>query len=642
MTNINQNQSTRQNQSSRFSLRQIVATPLLLAAIFSAGHVSSAIAQDDAPTRANTQGAAQTRARIAERLGLKAEALAPKTLPEAYQGNPGTEARTGGDYIGSGQQNVRVESTSGVSDMVGTTSVEDFQGTQKNLASTHESADGFRNYFTTWYTPNFARRDSAVSVWQFHDFASYNYDLWNSGGTDYGVDSVRVMWHDSHGGMSSPNNFVTSMGANWASNGWNASSANMALGGNYNSFGDERLRYMFWNTCNSVMISGGNNPYSTWGVRAKGVRFVFGYETVSIDSPNYGKFFWEEWNKGKSLSTAWLDASWRINTKQSPSVVAFGANQTEASDRLYNERSFSAGAASNNWGQWRWYTARSAASVTTVTTDAAQDDSNQTTARPQTLAIPRQARTRQVTEHSNSNNEVLELSQSLGINLDDSSLIQERPLGIRAVKTNNATLIVEKNGSFEMMIESSDNGVVSDNEVTDEELINRASGIAGQLSILKGQQYRVGMIRDTKESGGFEGFTDHTRTVEKTIIIDQTIDGVPFIDPDAGHLEVTFDARNGQATRLRSSLRRITTPIEAVENEVETSLEQLRQTARQSFAGSTRAEASHTLEVMLESEEIGYQMMNGRAVPVYRALIKDPNFSLSRPQLAIIPLVKSN
>ncbi len=632
MTSINQNQSTRQNHSSRFSLRQAIAAPLLLAAVFSATPGTSAFAQD----------VEQTRAKVAARLGIKAEALTPKSLPEAYQGNPGSENRQSSDVIvyDRQNQNARTESTSGVSDMVGTTSVEDFQGTQQNLSNTHESADGFRNYFTTWYTPNFARRDSAVSVWQFHDFANYNYDLWNSGGTDYGADSVRVMWHDSHGGMSSPNNFVTSMGANWAGNGWNASSANMALGGNYYSYGDERLRYMFWNTCNSVMISGGNNPYSTWGVRSKGVRFVFGYETVSIDSPNYGKFFWEEWNKGKSLSTAWLDASWRINTKQSPAVVAFGANQTEATDRLYNERYFYAGAAANNWGQWRWYTARSAASLTTVTTEA-----NGQTPTQQPLAIPRQARAQQVAERSNTNDEVLELSRSLGINLDDSSLIQERASGIRAVQANNATLVVEKNGNFELMIEPTDSPATSEAEVTDEALIRRATEVAGQLSILNGQKYRVGTLRETKESGGFEGFTDNTRTVEKTVIIDQTIDGVPFIDTEAGHLEVTFDARNGQATRVRSSLRRITAAIETVESGEEVSLEQVRRSAIQRFAAPARRgsrNAAQALEVVPESEEIGYQMIDGKAVPVYRALIKDPNFEFSRPQMAIIPLVKSN
>ena len=257
------------------------------------------------------------------------------------------------------------------------------------------------------------------------------------------------------------------------------------------------------------------------------------------------------------------------------------------------------------------------------------------------MAIPRQARAQQVAERSNTNDEVLELSRSLGIGLEDSNLIQERALGIRAVQANNATLIVEKNGNFELMVEPTDSPAASEAEIADEALIGRATEIAGQLSILNGQQYRIGMIRDTKESGGFEGFTEATRTVEKTVIIDQTIDGVPFIDSEAGHLEVTFDARNGQATRVRSSLRRITAPIASSEATEEVSLEQVRRSAIQRFAAPAQRgsrNAAQTLEIVPASEEIGYQMIDGKAVPVYRALIKDPNFELNRPQLAIIPL----
>ena len=628
-------------QPSRRSLRQSLTTSLLLAAIFSGVQVSSVSAQD----------AVQTWANMASRLGVKADALAPKSLPEAYQANPASDHRQSSDVIVSDRTNnfELPKSTSGVSDMVGTTSVENFQGTQSNLSHTHESADGFRNYFNTWYTPNFARRDSAVSVWQFHDFASYNYDLWTSSGTDYGADGVRVMFHSGHGGMSSANNFFVPMGANWSGYGWNARSSNMALGGNYYSYGDERLRYMFWDTCNSVMVSGGHNPYSTWGVRSKGIRMVFGYETVSIDSPNYGKYFWEEWNKGKSLSTAFLDASWRINTGQSPAVVAFGANQTEATDRLYNERYLYAGAAANNWGQWRWYYARSAASFTAVDARGARTrneaNGDQNNPQPEALQIPRRAQSRQVAERSNSNDEVLELSRSFGINLDDTSLIQERPSDLRAIKTNNGTLVIEQNGNFELLLDPAETTVSNENEVEDRELIRRASDLAGELSLLKGQEYRVSMIRDTKESGGFEGFTGETRTVEKTIVIDQLIDGVAFIDPEAGHLEITFDARSGQATRLRSSLRQIkTTSAETTESVVETSLEQLRQTARQRFiaatktAGQQTSDAALEADITLEGEQIGYQMIEGKAVPVYRTLVKSASSQLNRPQLTIIPL----
>lgn len=606
----------RRNQATSFSLRHLLAAPIFIAALWAA----PVCAQDAAPARTT----------FAAKLGAKTDALTPKPNAEIYQANPMSDERTATDSLLSRMPEAKLNSTSGVSDMVGTTSVEDFQGMQAKLYSTHESADGFRNYFSTWYTPNFARRDTAVSVWLFHDFGSYNYDMWNSGGTDLGVDGVRVAWHSGHGGMSSANRFFAPMGANWASNGWNAQSLNMAMGGNHNSFGDERLRYMFWDTCNSVMVSGGHDPYSTWGVRAKGLRMVFGYETVSIDSPNYGKYFWEEWNKGKSLSTAFLDASWRINTNQSPAVVAFGANSAEATDRLYNERYLYAGAAANNWGQWRWYYARSAASGRQATLETSEE--------AQTLAVPAQLHLRQVVAQSNSNDEVVELSRTLGIELADSSLIQDRPLGLRAVKANHATLVVEQNGNFEMMIEANPDLPVSDDEIADSELIHRASELAAQLSVLQGQEYRVSLIRDTKESGGFEGFTAPERTVEKTIIIDQTINGVPFIDPDAGHLEVTFDARNGQTTRVRSSLRRLSAAVEGFTPRTKTSVAQLRLAALQSVGSSAKLNATESLEVVPETEAIGYQMVDGQAVPVYRTQIKDPNFELSRPQQVIVRL----
>ena len=67
---------------------------------------------------------------------------------------------------------------------------------------------------------------------------------------------------------------------------------------------------------------------------------IFGFETVSYDNANYGSYFFEEWNKNKSFSQAWLDASWRIAHDQGPTAAACGATQAEAQDRLFNERLF--------------------------------------------------------------------------------------------------------------------------------------------------------------------------------------------------------------------------------------------------------------------------------------------------------------
>ena len=90
---------------------------------------------------------------------------------------------------------------------------------------------------------------------------------------------------------------------------------------------------------------------------------LFGYETVSYDNPNYGKYFWDEWRKGKSFSKAFLDASWRISHRQAPAVVACGATKNEAINRVFNERKLYWGAVSRNWWWWRWYYAASSATA---------------------------------------------------------------------------------------------------------------------------------------------------------------------------------------------------------------------------------------------------------------------------------------
>ena len=105
---------------------------------------------------------------LATELGLRSSDL-ELTTPESYRTNPVTappQAKSGS------------QSSSGVSDVVGTLSIQDFQGTQPTVYHTHASADGFRNYLATWYIPNFIYRDNGVGVWQYHDvYGGDNYDL---------------------------------------------------------------------------------------------------------------------------------------------------------------------------------------------------------------------------------------------------------------------------------------------------------------------------------------------------------------------------------------------------------------------------------------------------------------------------------
>ena len=433
--------------------------------------------------------------------------------------------------------------------------------------------------------------------------------------------------------MWSTNVFFAPMGSNWADRGWNAFSTQMFLGGNNYSYGDERLRYMFWDTCNSVMISGGNNPYSTWGTRARGVRMVFGYETTSIDSPNYGKFFWEEWNKGKTLAQAFVDASWRINTRQSPAVVAFGSDANDAGYRLNNERYLYAGAVGNNWGQWRWYNARS---VATSVRSAAADRLNSQQGGTLYSVVPR----------SNMASEVTEIAHSFGINVYDASQIQKRPFGLQAVETKAGNLVVEKNGNFELLLKTA-NTQGGEGEVTDEEIIQKTYDLATQLGFASNKDLQAGIVRTLNQGGrGRGGVRSAAQVIEKTVVLDQLVQGVPFIDPQAGHLEVTFDSQTGQAKRVRSTLQEIdTTSQKFATRATRLTVKQARAAALKLFAKpGDRAAAvnQQTLSIAPGSEAVGYQVLDGKVVPVFRAEIRDSKEPFGRPKLAVVPLIQTD
>jgi hypothetical protein len=554
-------------------------------------------------------------------LGIEAaklKALAPKG---AYKGNPMTQ-----------DESVLLtdRSTSGVSDFVGTMSVQNFGGLQNTLYNTHASADGFRNYLTTWYKPNFAMRDADVSVWLYNDISGGdNFDLWNSAGTDYGIDAVRTAFHSGHGGMAAKNVFFAPMGANWAGRGWNAFSDRMSLGGNNWSLGDERLRYLFWDTCNSVVVNGGNDPYGTWGTHARGIRMVFGYTTTSVDNPNYGKFFWEEWNKGKTLSQAFLDASWRINTGQSPSVVAFAGDQTSANAILYNERFMTSSYSGNNWGQWRWYSARSSAISPRATALSNFESSKSTEAFT-------------IAQGNNRSAEVSRIANAFGITVKGGGEIQNRPFNLKVVETKAGTLAVEPNGNFELRLKTPVSSSVQGKSITDNELLNKADSVAKQLNFTKGFDLHPGLLRDTMENGGSKNDKGKASVVEKTVVLDQVINGVPFIDPNAGHLEISFDANSGNIKQVRSNLQKIQ-PAAKVFKSIQgpqLTLDEARQEALKLYANQGNLRSAQNLQITPRSESIGYQVINGKAVPVYRAEISDVNQTMARPRLAIIPLIK--
>ncbi|MFD8493161.1 DUF6345 domain-containing protein [Amycolatopsis sp. NPDC059657] len=224
--------------------------------------------------------------------------------------------------------------------MYGFCSIETFAGTS-GLRYTHEDAQGFHDYVAQFTTPNFWFKDQNVTPWVWDK----NYDNYQD---QFGFDASCVSYHSGHGDMDKNTGvYRAPMGAAWNGADWIYSDA-MRLG-------DNNARYLFFSTCLSLRVHDGMTPVKTWHGANGGFRMLFGFETESIDDPNYGKYFWEEWNKNKAFSKAWMDASWRIDRNQAPSVMACGATDAEARNRLDNERQFDRTAATPSFYTWRWF-----------------------------------------------------------------------------------------------------------------------------------------------------------------------------------------------------------------------------------------------------------------------------------------------
>jgi len=214
---------------------------------------------------------------------------------------------------------------------------------------TETSADtwGFINSCASWQKRNFVYADG--NVWA-DDFRSSS-DHYAAGhlpaGFD-GIDSVVIGYISSHGQRINASTFRLIVGGT-GHGGCTVSSTQMSLG-------EHDLRYLFLSTCQSVSTT----PGSTWFGPANGIRAILGYDTLSVDSADYGKFFFENWKRpGAKTSVSFLDASWRISHEQTPVAAFFGPDQSTAENLRDNEEYFEHGAISSNSIAWRWYDARS-------------------------------------------------------------------------------------------------------------------------------------------------------------------------------------------------------------------------------------------------------------------------------------------
>ncbi len=411
-------------------------------------------------------------------------------------------------------------------DYWGTFSLERFANAG-SLTYTHEDAWGWLKYLEKFHPRNFRYLDENVRVWAYKE----QYDNWQD---TYGMDAVLAVYHSGHGGMTGDGRFHAPLGADWGGQGTTAWSDQMKLG-------NEQVRYIFWSTCFSCRVLGGHNPRRTWNPANLGFRMLFGYETVSWDNPNYGSAFWTHWNKGKSFSTAFMDASWYdIAHDQAPSVVACGATKDEAIDRVFNERNFSWGAVSRNWWWWRWYNAASSA----------------TAARALNQKLPRELMIAELQPRAVDGNYVNNILARHDVGIGLPKEVQAGPAGIFSVQEGDVGIAFEGDGSYEIQLTRPNLG--NKNQISMQKAVNTVQDFVRQHG-LDQEGLTFDRIMLSHEGGGSEegsGQIEGPYITETVVQFTQLINGLPVLLPGKGGVSVTID-NDGTVTNIKNSTRSI-------------------------------------------------------------------------------------
>ena len=459
---------------------------------------------------ASAQAAAVARPAVAE---------APPITLDPQAGNPlALGAPTG----------VRAVST----DYYGAFSVEKFAAAS-DLTYTHDDAKGWLDYVQQFQAANFWYTDAGVAPWAYYE----TYDNWQD---TYGFDAVMAVYHSGHGAMDGNGVFYAAMGSNWGGLGTNAMSNSMALG-------NEQVRYIFWSTCFSLRVLGGHNPIRTWNGPNHGWRMLFGYETTSVDASNYGSDFWKQWNRNKSFSQAFLDASWYdISTHQAPSVTACGATAAEAQSRLYNERFFSWDAVSRNYWHWRWYYAAASALA----------------ARALHQKVPGRIATAQLALEPTTGRLVRGIMQRVPVGVTLPGELRANPGGTVVVAEANRHVAIDRNGTYEAQLTAPN--LESRNELEMGAAIRKAQDVVRQFGLDRNDVtfdrvlYKYDRAGTTQGSGAI----GDPRRCETVVQFTQLIDGIPVIGPGEGKVSVSLD-NDQNVTAIVDRTRTVAKLVEA-------------------------------------------------------------------------------
>ncbi|MDN5872633.1 MAG: DUF6345 domain-containing protein, partial [Nitrococcus sp.] len=393
----------------------------------------------------------------------------------------------------------------------GAFSVEKFAAAS-DLFKTHEDAQGWLDYVENFQTRNFWYKDAGVAPWAYYE----QYDNWQD---TYGMDAVVAVYHSGHGAMDGNGVFYAAMGSNWGGLGTNAVSSNMKLG-------NEQARYIFWSTCFSLRVLGGHNPIRSWNNANLGFRMLFGYETTSVDKPNYGSAFWKQWNKNKSFSQAFLDASWYdVSTHQAPSVTACGGSAADAQNRLYTEHKFSRHAVSRDYWHWRWYYAARSALGT----------------RPLNQRLPQRIATAHLVSESANGRLIQGIVNRIPVGVAVPAEVMASPSGVIVISEADRHIAVDRNGTYEAQFGAPN--LESRNEMQLSAAIGKAQDIVRQFGLDRNDIAFDRVFHKYDCAGTIKGSGEigNPRLCETVVQFTQLIDGVPVIGPGEGKVSVTLD-----------------------------------------------------------------------------------------------------
>jgi hypothetical protein len=506
------------------------------------------------------------------------------------------------------------------------------------LSHTHEDAGGWLAYLEQFNPRNFWYKDNGVRIWAYYDYN--NYDDWLD---TYGMDAVLAVYHSGHGGMDGNGTFYAPLGADWSGKGCTAVSSEMR-------FGDEHVNYIFWSTCVSCRVLEGHNPIQTWASANEGFRMLFGFETTSWDSPNYGSAFWKHWNMGKSLSTAWLDASWYdVAHDQAPSVVACGSNAQEAQDRLFNERYFYWDHVSNDWWWWRWYYAATAAIAT----------------RELNRALPKELLVAELKPIDINEQYVRGVLERCNIEMKLPSDVMATRDGIFHLKEGATRIAFGSEGTYELQLAQPN---LSNR---DHISLNKAKSIAHEAvkryGLSEGISLTFDRIRLAAEGGSSREEAGHIEgpyITETTVQFRQVINRLPVLTQGTGEVSISID-NDGTVTGLHCGIRPVERLVDHPKNTTSTPSEEgpvakprardvtgyeqmlAEEWTKRLASWVIRGKAPLQYTVVPGSTEIGYDIRGNEAILVARRAVEvelgnepDTNVSYKKRYWVMAPILE--